>query len=203
MTLFKIFGEDFNYKDIIQLDGAFYAIHKNYGKALMFHKANAKYIPNDKRKVNLSSKEKIKNINSLHSINGVEQNLKKDNRILLWENYWLEYINTFNSLINILPNSIVKIFVGRQAIEIGFKYLLLKKTGQIIKEHSLGILSNLLFEKYNIKDNYMDYISDFCDSFVGILKEIIQSILDFQSIRKIRFLQDIIYMRNGFCIIFH
>lgn len=165
MNLFKIFGEDFNYKDIIQLDGGFYAIHKNYGKTLMLDKTNAKYIPNDKRKVNLSSKEKIKNINSLHSINGVEQNLKKDNRILLWENYWLEYINTFNSLINILPNSIVTIFVGRQAIEIGFKYLLLKKTGQIIKEHSLGILSNLLFEKYNVKDNYMDCISDFCDSF--------------------------------------
>lgn len=165
MKLFKIFGEDFNYKDIIQLDGAFYAMHKNYGKALMFNKTNAKYIPNDKRKVNLSSQEKIKNINSIHSINGVEQNLKKDNRILLWENYWIEYINTFDSLINILPNSIVTIFVGRQTIEIVFKYLLLKKTGQIIKEHSLGILSNLLFEKYNIKDNYMDYISDFCDSF--------------------------------------
>lgn len=165
MKLFKTFGEGFNYKDIIQLDGAFYAMHKNYGKSLMFNRKNAKYISNDKRKDNLSSKEKIKNINSIYSINGTEQNLKKENRILLWENYWLEYINAFDSLINILPNSIVTIFVGRQAIEIGFKFLLLTKTGQIIKEHDLKILSNLLFKEYNIKDDYMDYISDFCDSF--------------------------------------
>lgn len=165
MKLFKTFGEDFNYEDIIQLDGAFYAIHKNYGNSLMFNKTNAKYISNDKRKDNLSSKEKIKNINSLYSVNGTEQNLKKQNRILLWENYWLEYINTFDSLINIQPKSIVTIFVGRQAIEIGFKFLLLKKTGQIIKGHDLGILSNLVFKEYNIKDDYMDNISDFCDSF--------------------------------------
>ena len=72
----------------------------------------------------MSYREKIENINDcIYSFNGTEQNLKKDDRILLWESYWLEYINAFDNLINSLPNSVVTIYIGRQAIEIGLKYL--------------------------------------------------------------------------------
>ena len=77
--------------------------------------------------------------------------MKKEDKILLWENYWLEYINAFDNLINILPNSIVTVYVGRHTIEIGIKYLLLKKIGYVKNEHNLGILSNLLKDKSCLK----------------------------------------------------
>lgn len=166
MSIFKSFDEEINYKDIIQVDGAFSVTHINYGESPLFNKINGKDIANNSRKDSLSNKDRIENVSEyIDSFNGTEQNLKKDDRISLWENYWLEYINAFDSLINSLPKSVVTIYIGRQAIEIGFKYLLLKKTGQIKKEHDLGNLSNLLFTEYDIKEDYMNYVDTFCNIF--------------------------------------
>lgn len=166
MNIFKTFDEEINYKDIIQLDGAFSVAHINYGKSPIFNKISGKDIANDSRKNSISYKEKVENVSEcIYSFNGTEQNLKKKDRILLWENYWLEYINTFDNLIKSLPNSVATAYIGRHAIEIGFKYLLIKKTNQIKNEHDLGILSNLLFTEYNIKDDYMKYVNEFCEIF--------------------------------------
>lgn len=166
MNIFKTFDEEINYKDIIQLDSAFSVAHINYGKSPIFNKISGKDIANDSRKNSISYKEKVENVSEcIYSFNGTEQNLKKKDRILLWENYWLEYINTFDNLIKSLPNSVATAYIGRHAIEIGFKYLLIKKTNQIKNEHDLGILSNLLFTEYNIKDDYMKYVNEFCEIF--------------------------------------
>lgn len=166
MNIFKTFDEEINYKDIIQLDGAFSVAHINYGKSPIFNKISGKDIANDSRKNSISYKEKVENVSEcIYSFNGTEQNLKKKDRILLWENYWLEYINIFDNLIKSLPNSVATAYIGRHAIEIGFKYLLIKKTNQIKNEHDLGILSNLLFTEYNIKDDYMKYVNEFCEIF--------------------------------------
>lgn len=35
MNVFKELGKDLNYKDILQVDGAFSACHINYGKSLI------------------------------------------------------------------------------------------------------------------------------------------------------------------------
>lgn len=35
MNVFKELGKDLNYKDILQVDGAFSACHINYGKSLL------------------------------------------------------------------------------------------------------------------------------------------------------------------------
>ena len=166
MNIFKTFGGKLNYKDIIQLDGAFSVAHINYGKSPIFNKINSKEFSYDSRKNSISCKDKIENINEcICSFNGTEQNIKNDDRILLWENYWLEYINTFDNLIKSLPDSVVTAYIGRHAIEIGIKYLLLKKTNHIKNEHDLGLLSNLLFTEYSIKDDYMEYINEFCEFF--------------------------------------
>lgn len=193
MNIFKTFDEEINYKDIIQLDGAFSVAHINYGKSPIFNKISGKDIANDSRKNSISYKEKVENVSEcIYSFNGTEQNLKKKDRILLWENYWLEYINIFDNLIKSLPNSVATAYIGRHAIEIGFKYLLIKKTNQIKNEHDLGILSNLLFTEYNIKDDYMKYVNEFCEFFVNILREEMLSILGIQIIRKTHFLQEIV-----------
>ena len=166
MNLFKTLGNEISYKNIIQLDGAFSITHINYGKSPMFNKNSAKKLANSSRKNSISCKEKIENVNEyLYSFNGTLQNLKKGDRLSLWENYWLEYINTFDNLIKSLPNSVVTAYIGRHTVEIGIKYLLLKKNNQIKSEHNLGILSNLLFTEYNIKDDYMKYVNEFCNFF--------------------------------------
>lgn len=162
MIIFKTFGQEINYKDIIQLDSAFSFVHTNYGKSPVFNKINT----NDSKRNATLYKGGTENIfDCISSFNGTKQNLKKEDRMSLWENYWLEYINAFDNIMNLLPNSVATVYIGRHAIEIGFKYLLLKKTDKIKYEHNLGLLSNLLFSEYNIKDEYMKCVDEFCDNF--------------------------------------
>lgn len=162
----KIFGNKWSYKDVLQLDGAFSVAHVNYGKSPIFNGFDSKDMAKKSRKDSLSSEKKIENvIECLCFFDGTEKNFKKDDRILLWKEYWLEYINAFDKLIDVLPNSIVTIYIGRQAIEIGFKYLLLIKNGQIIKTHDLEELSNLIYSEYNIDNDYMDGVDSFCEKF--------------------------------------
>ena len=163
MNIFKTIDEKISYTDIIQLDGAYAVAHMNYGKSPEFNKMSGKDIEKSLSNKGKISKEVIENlVDSINEFKGTEKNLKKEDRILLWENYWLEYINAFDNIIKLLPNSVVTVYIGRHAIEIGIKYLLLKKTGQIEYGHDLGCLSNLLFTQYNIKDEYMKWINEFC-----------------------------------------
>lgn len=166
MKLFKTLGNEMSYKDILELDGAFSVAHINYGKSPLFNGMDSRNITKNSRKNSLSSEEKIENvIDCLFSFDGTEKNFMMDDRILLWKNYWLEYINAFDKLTGSLPNSVVTIYIGRQAIEIGFKYLLLIKNGQIPKTHDLDELSNSLYSSYNIIDSYMDGVDSFCKMF--------------------------------------
>lgn len=166
MNIFKTIDEKISYTDIIQLDGAFAITHMKYGKSPEFNKMSGKDI-----KESLSNKVKVSKVvienvvDSITEFNGTERKFKKEDRILLWENYWLEYINAFDNIIKLLPNSVVSVYIGRHAIEIGIKYLLLKRTGKIEYGHDLGRLSNFFFTQYNIKDEYMKWINEFCSIF--------------------------------------
>lgn len=42
MKIFKKYGENFNYTEIIQSDGALSAIHVNYGKLPIFNNISSK-----------------------------------------------------------------------------------------------------------------------------------------------------------------
>lgn len=166
MNIFKNFGDELNYKDILQLDGAFSIVHINYDKSPIFNGNDSKNIAKNSRNNSLSSEEKIEDVlENIYFFDGTEKNFKKEDRISLWKNYWLEYINAFDKLIDSLPSSVVTIYVGRQAIELGLKYLLLKKTGTITTTHNLEELSNSLYSEYNITDSYMDYVDIFCKMF--------------------------------------
>ena len=137
MKKFEKYGNDISYRDILQVDGADATCHVLYGKSPIF---------NGKRKKN------------------IEDELKKD-KICRWKEYWVEYINAFDKLINILPDSVVTINVGRQAVEIGFKYLIVKKNGEIRKSdrtHNLSELADTVFKEYSINDDYMKWVDVFC-----------------------------------------
>ena len=164
MRIFKAFGDNINYNDLIQLDGAFSVAHINYGKSPIFNGIDSKNIANNSRKHSISSEEKIDDVlGSLNSFIGTEKDYKKADNIKLWEIYWLEYINSFDKLTSILPDSIVTVYIGRQAIELGIKYLLLKKDSKGYTTHDLKKLMDLLYSEYDINDNYMDYVASFCE----------------------------------------
>lgn len=166
MRLFKTLGNTLSYEDVVQLDGAFSVAHLNYDKSPMFNGSDCRSLAKDSRSNSLSSQDKIENvIECIDSFDGTEKNFKKNDRILLWKNYWMEYINAFDKLMDSLPHSVVTIFVGRQAIEIGFKYLLLKKTGQINRKHDLGELADLFFKEYEINESYMEWVDVFCKKY--------------------------------------
>lgn len=150
-------NNNINYNNQLQLDSTFFKNHINYNKKVIF---NNKSINNIDNKVSNDY-----NVNDIYLYDGTEDNLNKKDRILLWKNYWLEYINSFINLTKVLPHSITTIYVGRHAIELGIKYLLLKKTKTIIKSHDLKELSNKLYLEYNIKDDYMKDIDTFCKLF--------------------------------------
>lgn len=162
MKRFKAFKA--NYKDIIQLDGAFSATHINYGESPVFHGVDGKEIAKKSRKDSISEKDSLEDvIGSINTFDGTALDFKQDDRISLWKHYWLEYIDVFDILSCSMPKSVVTVYIGRQAIEIGFKYLLLKKTSKIEKTHDLGTLAKSLFKEYSIRLRYMKYIDSFCE----------------------------------------
>lgn len=52
--------------------------------------------------------------------------------------------------------------MGRQAIEVGFKYLLFKNTYHSPKTHDLGVLSREFLSAYGAGGKYLEYVDDFC-----------------------------------------
>jgi len=163
MTLFKSIGNDLSYTDIIQLDGCFSVAHINYGESPLFNGVDGKQIAVGSRQDKISSKEHIEDvIDMLTSFDGTEVGFDAEDRIELWKSYWVEYIKAFDKMTTILPNSIVTLFIGRQAIEVGIKYLLLRKEGEIFTKHDLWVLASKLFDEYDIKDDYMKHVQSFC-----------------------------------------
>lgn len=156
-------NEALSYLDPIQLDGAFSTTHTNYGNSPVFNGIDAKALATKSRKDSLSSAERMEDVlGNLRVFNGTEKVYSKVDREEMWKAYWLEYINAFNVLEKTLPDSVATAYIGRQAIEIGLKYLLLIKQGNIIMNHDLGELCEMLYSVYDIKEEYMKDIDRFC-----------------------------------------
>lgn len=166
MSVFKKYKNKIKYDDILQGDGAFTISHKNYGESPLFNENKIKDLNIESiSKCRMSTHEPKDIFSYIHSFDGTVKDFNSDDRITFWKIYWLEYINAFDKLIDSLPNSVTTIYIGRQAIEIGFKYLLLKKTRTFSKTHDLGVLSNSLFSEYSINESYMDYVDVFCENY--------------------------------------
>lgn len=73
MKIFKKYGENFNYTEIIQSDGAFSAIHINYGKLPIFNNISSKNFVQKSRKNSIFGKEKIEEVlEYIYSFDGTE-----------------------------------------------------------------------------------------------------------------------------------
>lgn len=173
MINFQNIGDQGSYKDLLELDGAFSVAHINYGNSPQFNGEDGKNIAKNSRRNSLSSMEHVEDVlASFSAMNGTEKDYKKADRIILWKNYWLEYVNAFDKLIIILPKSVVTAYIGRQAIELGFKYLLIQKnvTERDLKTHNLEELAALLWSKYVINEDYMEGVLDFCDIYSKMIE---------------------------------
>lgn len=164
--MFEAFGNAINFKDLIQLDGAFSISHNNYGKSPIFAGVDARNIAIFSRDNKYSSKDKIKNVfESRFDFNGTEKNYYKDDVREMWEYFWKEYISVFDQLTKEKPYSIVTAYVGRHTIELGFKFLLLCKRSKVMHTHDLGELAKILFSELELncgKYEYMKYVDGFC-----------------------------------------
>ena len=65
MNVFKELGKDLNYKDILQVDGAFSACHINYGKSLKFNGADSKNMAQNSRKNSLTENGHIDDLEAV------------------------------------------------------------------------------------------------------------------------------------------
>lgn len=163
MKLFKPFGKGFNYKGILQLDGAFYQCHLSYNKEAIFHDMDDNKIKFSLREGSrVLLKETENHYKWVRDFDGIVKCFSRDEQIQIWKKYWMEYNYAFDKLIDMLPDSIVTAFVGRQAVELGFKYLLLQNTDKIIKSHDLGELAKAVVTEVVIED-YMKDIVAFCE----------------------------------------
>lgn len=206
MTLLEKGRTTLSYKDVLQVDGAFSTAHINYDKSPLFNGNDSRNLAKVSRGDSLSVKEQIEDVlDCIESFDGTANNLQKNDRISLWENYWLEYINAFDTLREALPNSIVTTNVGRQAIEIGFKYLLLKKTGDINYTHDLQELSASLFKEYRINDSYMEWVDVFCEKYCKYIEGENDEYFRFPEYRKGKFFAgnrlDIEWLSYNFALI--
>lgn len=151
-----------DYTDTLQCDGAFSVSHINYGRAPAFNGVNGREI---------ASGSKIEGIlGQIRSFDGTEKDYSSIERLQIWKHYWLEYIHAFDTLSGVLPDSIVSVYVGRQAVEIGFKYLLLERNGSFSKTHDLGKLAHDLLSEPANYEIYMEWVEDFCNSYCEFIE---------------------------------
>lgn len=161
--LFCVWGGYIGYKDPLQLDGAFSVAHINYEKSPLFSNCVSRHGMSSSRNGGVPSMRKMKDVlESICDFDGTEKGLNVTDKELLWKKYWLEYINAFDRLTVELPHSIVTSYIGRQAIELGIKYILLIKTSSFPQTHDLAALSEKLFAECRIVDDYMKDIDKFC-----------------------------------------
>lgn len=87
-------------------------------------------------------------------------------QMALWRDYWLEYTDAFDKLQAISPDSLAAVFIGRHAVELGLKYLLIKRSGALFKTHALGKLAHeLLLSGFSKETECMSDIVAFCEHF--------------------------------------
>ena len=166
--LFTSLGENLKYTDSLQLDSAFSLMHTQYGKTPIFNGEPAVDVFPKMNERILEKPERINDfINEARSFNGTASDRVKENeKINLWKQYWMEYVNAFDAMTSSLPESIATIYIGRRAIELSFKYLLRLKRPEIERTHDLFKLYNAFDAEYAISDEYLNDVDMFCHRYM-------------------------------------
>lgn len=166
MGLFSSLGEGLHYSDILQLDGAFSTAHIMYGKAPEFNGRDGRRLAQDSRANSVSAASRLDNVfDAWWEFDGTEAGCSESDCLELWKSYWLEYIRAFDLLTAQLPRSVVTAYVGRHALELGFKYIILEKGETIPPVHRLGELSRVALSGISDQESYLKWVIDFCEQY--------------------------------------
>ena len=165
MKLFTSFEQHIGYQDLI--DAAFAVCHNNYGKTPLFNNKSEENVAKTSRSNSISSKEHIDDVlEKIREFDGTEEAYLYDDNVELWKSYLLGYINTFDKLTSVLPYSIATVFIGRQAVELAFKYLILESGKVYPKTHNLGDLAQSFLSMTDARAlGYMDWVSEYCEEY--------------------------------------
>lgn len=171
MRLFEVLDEKMSHSDTIQVDGAFAIVHVRNDVTSELHEANAGAGSAQSGSLEMGSAEYAGTFcASTGSFVGTKSELSMEERLDLWRRYWYEYISAFDTLTRALPDSVATAYMGGHAVELGFKYVLLAKSGSVERTHSLGRLSELVIRRFANKEKYLDWVVEFCESYELYLK---------------------------------
>lgn len=166
--MFSSFGGKLDYRDIIQLDGAFALSHENYGRSPEFVGESAR----DHFKGAPGGACRFDDLSgiaeALRTFNGTMDSYRKCDQLRLWKSYWLEYIHVFDHLCSALPDSVVTVYIGRHATELGLKYLRRSLFDDFSKDaggHDLGKLAKELLSRLGETEPYLDGAVEFCATY--------------------------------------
>lgn len=166
MSIFKSLRKKLSYKDPVQGDGAFSVAHINYGRSPVFNGTDGVDLARNSRVGSLSLEPSIADVGAeLRSFDGTEQGLKKDDSLTLWKSTWLEYVAAFDALAKALPDSVATAYLGRHAVELGFKYALLIRGIKPPMSHKLGELAREVIPDESSADDYLEGIVSFCERY--------------------------------------
>lgn len=166
MALFSSFGGKLRYTDALQLDGAFSGEHVNYGESPEFNGRDGRQLAQGSRAASVSAAGSLENVFDVwREFDGTEAGCGKSDRLELWKQYWLEYTRAFDLLAAELPASVVTAYIGRHAIELGFKYLILSRGETYSQVHKLCELSRAALSGVSEAASYLDWVVDFCERY--------------------------------------
>lgn len=79
MNLFKKYGSNISYKDILEADGAYATCHVNYGKSPVFNGISGRDIVKDTPE-HVSLDDILNHRSFLSSVSDIESNVKREDR---------------------------------------------------------------------------------------------------------------------------
>ena len=77
----------------------------------------------------------------------------------------MEYIRAFDLLTADLSKSVVTAYIGRHAVELGFKYILLSRDEAFPPVHRLDELSRAALSGPSGQESYLDFVVAFCEQY--------------------------------------
>lgn len=143
-----------DYQCGFQLDGTDPVLHANYKRTPILNNTKLSDLPFPQIKKKLSAFKypglDIYHPDFEHKFLDLINDCDCDNRLKLWECFWLDYYKAFDSMAYINEFSIVSTYLGRHATELGLKYLILKEKDKIPPTHNLEDLAReLISDKLN------------------------------------------------------
>lgn len=171
MGSFSSFGGRLQYSDMLQLDGAFSAAHINYGRSPEFNGRDGRQIAQSSRADSVSSASRLENgFDVWREFDGTETGCSESDRLELWKSYWLEYARAFDLLATERPRSVVTAYIGRHAVELGLKYIILSRGETFPQVHKLGKLARLALSGVCEPEPYLDWVLDFCEQYSAYIE---------------------------------